>query len=210
MEREASTATTLRFVLWMLVGVVLLGGLSAWFFMRAPDSGPQIVTQAPSFELIDENGQPFSSRELRGQVYVVQFFFTSCASVCPRLSDWMSRIQDRVADEGDAVRLVSITVDPERDTPEKLAVYAKAYGAIPGRWKFLTGDPDLIEHVVVDGFFQVIERRSDEESGLVDIVHGERFVLVDGRGRVRGYYPADEEGVDALLRDLHRLVGNPA
>lgn len=207
MTREASTATTIRFVLWMLVLVVLAAGAVSWFLMRAPASGPEVVTQAPAFALVDETGRPFTSAELADQVYVVQFFFTSCATVCPRLSDWMSRIQDRVASHGDAVRLVSITVDPERDTPEKLGIYAKGYGAIPGRWKFLTGEPEQIERVVVDGFFQVIERREGDDGDLVDIVHSERFVLVDGQGRVRGYYSADPEGVDDLVHDLELLIG---
>lgn len=210
MPREASTATTVRFVLWMLVAVAVLAGGISWFLMRSPASAPQIVTQAPSFRLVDETGQEFSSQELEGQVYVVQFFFTSCATVCPRLSDWMSQIQGKVAEYGDAVRLVSISVDPERDTPEKLAVYAKGYGAVPDRWKFLTGDAAVIEEVVVDGFFQVIERREDQQSGLYDIVHSERFVLVDTRGRVRGYYAADAPGVEALLGDLQLLVEDPS
>lgn len=206
MPREASTAQTIRFVLWVVGAIVVSTVGISWFLMRSPDTGPEVVTLAPSFELTDETGHSFSSEELAGQVYVVQFFFSNCATVCPRLSDWMSRIQDRVASHGDAVRLVSITVDPQRDTPEKLAAYAKAYGAIPGRWKFLTGDPQQIERVVVDGFYQVIERRENDQSGLYDIVHSERFVLVDEQGRVRGYYPADANGVEELLGDLEQLV----
>ncbi len=210
MPAQSSTVATIRFVLWMLLAVVVLAVGTSWFLMRAPGSPPAVVTQAPSFELIDVAGEPFSSRDLEGQAYVVQFFFSSCATVCPRLSDWMSRIQDRVATHGDAVRLVSITVDPERDTPEKLASYAKGYGAIPGRWIFLTGELEQIERVVVDGFFQVIERRESSDGELYDIVHSERFVLVDGQGRVRGYYPADAEGVEALIHDLELLVGDPS
>jgi protein SCO1/2 len=197
---------TVRFVLWALVAVVLVTLGSAWFLMRAPERLPEVVTAAPDFTLTDETGQSFSSADLAGQVYVVQFFFTSCTTVCPRLTDWMTKIQDRIAPLGDGVRMVSISVDPRRDTPEKLAVYAKGYGAVPGFWKFLTGDPERVEAVVVDGFFQVMDEKRDETQGVYDIVHSERFVVVDQEGRVRGYYDADQEGVDRLVGDVRLLV----
>jgi protein SCO1/2 len=197
---------TLRFVLVLLLIVAGLSVVAGWFFLHSSQSGPEVVTSAPSFELTDETGAKFGDQDLKGQAYVVQFFFTSCTTVCPRITDWMTRIQDRTKSLGDQIRLVSITVDPRHDTPEKLMSYAKGYGAIPGHWKFLTGDLDAVQKVVVDGFFQVMEPQSDQKTGLYNIAHSERFILVDQVGRVRGYYEANEKGVDKLVHDLNAVV----
>ena len=201
-----STLKTLRFVLIVLVITLGLSALAAWFFLHSSQSGPEVVTAAPSFELVDETGAKFGDQDLRGQAYVVQFFFTSCTTVCPRITDWMTQIQDRTKSLGDRIRLVSISVDPRHDTPEKLRVYAKGYGAIPGHWKFLTGDLSAVEHVVVDGFFQVMERDPDQKTGLYSIAHSERLILVDQKNRVRGYYETNEEGINKLIRDLNAVV----
>ena len=201
-----STLKTLRFVLIVLLITASLSALAAWFFLHSSQSGPEVVTAAPSFELVDETGAKFSDQDLRGQAYVVQFFFTSCTTVCPRITDWMTKIQDRTKTLGDRIRLVSISVDPRHDTPEKLRIYAKGYGAIPGHWKFLTGDLESVEHVVVDGFFQVMDREPNQKTGLYTIAHSERLILVDQKNRVRGYYETNEEGVDKLVRDLNAVV----
>lgn len=197
---------TLRFVLVLLLIVASLSALAGWFFLHSTQSGPEVVTSAPSFELVDETGAKFGSQDLKGQAYVVQFFFTSCTTVCPRITDWMTRIQNRTKSLGDQIRLVSISVDPKHDTPEKLRAYAKGYGAIPGHWKFLTGELDAVQKVVVDGFFQVMEPQSSKKTGLYNIAHSERFILVDQVGRVRGYYESNEKGVDKLIHDLNVVV----
>jgi len=197
---------TLRFVLVLLLIVASLSAGAAWFFLHSTQSGPEVVTSAPTFDLVDETVAEFADQDLKGQAYVVQFFFTSCTTVCPRITDWMTRIQDRTKSLGDEIRLVSISVDPRHDTPEKLMSYAKGYGAIPGHWKFLTGDLAAVQKVVVDGFFQVMEPQSDQKTGLYNIAHSERFILVDQVGRVRGYYDANQEGVDKLVRDLNAVV----
>ncbi len=197
---------TLRFVLVLLLIVASLSALAAWFFLHSTQSGPEVVTSAPSFELVDETGAKFGSQDLKGQAYVVQFFFTSCTTVCPRITDWMTRIQERTKSLGDQMRLVSISVDPKHDTPERLRTYAKGYGAIPGHWKFLTGDLDAVQKVVVDGFFQVMEPQSNKNTGLYNIAHSERFILVDQVGRVRGYYESNEKGVEKLIHDLNVVV----
>jgi protein SCO1/2 len=139
--------------------------------------------RVPSFALTDQAGQPFSARDLDGKVWVADFIFTSCAEVCPRLTAQMAALQQLPE-----LRLVSFTVDPERDTVERLRGYATGFHADRARWKFLTGPAQQIEDAVVRGFKMGISREKDDHaSDGFAILHGTRLVLVDGRGAIRGY-----------------------
>ncbi|MEX2264941.1 MAG: SCO family protein [Bryobacteraceae bacterium] len=150
------------------------------------------------FELTAQTGEKFSREALDGKIWVADFIFTSCAGPCPRMSSQMRQVQSLVARIPD-VRLVSFTVDPERDTPEVLAEYAKRYRAEPGRWHFLTGDRETLHRLKLDTF----------KLGSVDgnLNHSTRFVLVDRRGRIRGYYGTMEDGfIPQLVRDIRALA----
>lgn len=161
-----------------------------------------ILGAAPTFSLIDQGGRPFSSDALSGRVWVVDFIFTYCAGPCPVMTANMARLQEKIAD-APAARLVSISVDPQRDTPEVLAAYAQRFGADPARWYFLTGDLEAIKTVAVDGF--KLGGRDDP------ILHSEKFVLVDQRGRIRGYYDvADSGSLDELASHVRALEREPA
>ncbi|MCC6858909.1 MAG: SCO family protein [Bryobacterales bacterium] len=158
-----------------------------------------VYGQVPEFELTAETGEPFSSRTLAGKPWVADFIFTSCSGPCPRMSYLMSQIQRSVP----GARLVSFTVDPEGDTPPVLASYARRYRAEPGRWTFLTGDRELLHKLSRDAF----------KLGNVDgsMEHSTRFVLVDGQGRIRGYYGTEEKSPLAeIQRDLERLERDPS
>jgi protein SCO1 len=160
---------------------------------------------APSFALVDQAGRPVTDATFQGDVLVIDFFFTSCKTVCPLLTARMANLQSELESE-EAVRLLSFTVDPETDTPTVLAEYASRYGANPERWSFLTGDARAITSVVT-GYWQVVERLPKPEGGGgFDIVHSERFVLVDQAGRIRGFYKSDEGGTDHLLRDIDAVL----
>jgi len=138
---------------------------------------------------------------------VVDFVFTRCTSSCPRLTRRMAELEARVAGDKRDVRLVSFTVDPENDTPPVLADYAARAGADLSRWSFVTGPVDDVMKVVVQGF-KMSAARVAKGAADYDVVHGDWFVLVDGRGRIRGYYATDEE--DGLVRvrsDAERLEG---
>ena len=168
---------------------------------------PPALGQLPEFILTDEQGEPFGLADMRGRVTVVNFFFTSCGSVCPRLSTRMAELQGRLLNMGDSVRLVSISVDPVRDTPEVLNEYGHRYRARKDFWKFLSGDSiEEIEAVVEQGFKVGVDMEENEETGFFDIVHGKRFVLVDQLGRIRGYYRADDEGIQELLTTMGLLA----
>jgi protein SCO1/2 len=119
----------------------------------------------------------------------------------------MGRLQQRYDESGvDGLRLVSITVDPEYDTPERLQQYAESHGVDPRRWVFLTGDPERIRQVVQGGFKTFVGEPQTTGDDLIDIAHSGKFVLVDGQGGIRGYYDSDELGLDEIYhRSLHVL-----
>jgi cytochrome oxidase Cu insertion factor (SCO1/SenC/PrrC family) len=146
------------------------------------------------FTLTDQNGQPFDSDGLRGKVWVASFFFTNCPGVCLQLNRTLAAIQE--TDPHPDVRFVSITCDPENDTPEALAKYAEYFKADPARWTFLTGDMQTIRRIG-QGFFQISVDKA---------VHTDRACVVDRKGQVRGRFRLTEEGQVALLKRLLATV----
>jgi protein SCO1/2 len=161
----------------------------------------------PAFTLTDQESRPFGLAQMKGHVWVADFVFTSCPTVCPKLTKRMVEVQARTRPLGDAVHLVTISVDPENDTPARLAAYGKEHGADPARWTFLTGPLDQIEGTVTNGFKMVMgKKESAPGSSLMTIFHGEKFVLVDGEGSIRGFYDADDEGLAALVGAAERLA----
>lgn len=189
-----------------LIAIALFGVLltTRVILARRMAQLPMLV-ELPAYSLTNEQGEKFGATNLRGKAYVANFVFTSCPVICPKLTKRMVQVQDRTKDLGDALRLVTITVDPENDTPEVLRAYSQKYGADPARWVFLTGPLTEIEPVVVKGFKMMMAKK-EATPGLFEIVHGERLVLVDGKGFVRGFYEANDEGVDKLVSDARGLV----
>jgi protein SCO1/2 len=188
--------------IWAIaIGLVFLFPIVRGVGLRPPQP-PGMKLALPAFELTNERGQRYGSEDLKGRLWVADFVFTSCPTVCPKLTKRMQILQHRSRNLGQAFHLVTFTVDPENDTPERLAAYAKEYHADPARWTFLTGELGEVETTVVKGFKLAMGK--DElpaGSGLFSIFHGEKLVLVDDAGLIRGYYDADDEGVDRLLHD---------
>jgi protein SCO1 len=157
-----------------------------------------VFGQVPDFQLISQTGEPFDRKTLDGKIWAADFIFTHCTGPCPRMSSMMRRVQTAVTELPD-VRLVSFSVDPQRDTPPVLAEYATRYRAQPGRWFFLTGDVKTLD---------ALDRRAFM-LGNVDgsLEHSTRFVLVDRHGRIRGYYGTSEDDPTAhLIADIRRLA----
>jgi protein SCO1/2 len=177
---------------------------------RGTPEPPSLRLPLPAFELTDQTGKPFGSADLRGKIWVADFVFTTCPTACPRLTQRMLRVQRRCKNMGDALHLVTFTVDPENDTPERLAEFARAYKADTRRWTFVTGSLEQIEKTVVSGFKMAMgKEESSEGSGIFSIFHGERLVLVDAEGNIRGYYEADDDGIESLLYDIKLVAHLP-
>lgn len=179
-------------------------------------SGSRPVTAAPaeseltfgsvgSFSLVSQRGEPVTEADLAGTPWVLSCIYTTCHGPCPEVSASMADVQKRLADLD--VRLVSISVDPARDTPEVLAQYAEGLRADPDRWLFLTGDEEEVERVVREGFHLAVMRAPEGEAILgQQVSHDRRLVAVDAQGRVRGYYGSrtadDLDQLEARMRFL--------
>jgi protein SCO1/2 len=172
-------------------------------------ASPVVLGTLPAFTLTDQRGQPFGTRDLQGKVWVADFIFTACQEACPLLSQKMAEVGRRARRLGPDFHLVSISVDPARDTPAALAAYGARYGANPIAWSFLTGPADAIEAAVVGGFKVGMGREKTSGEGAADfwqIFHGENLVLVDRQLRIRGYFAATPEGIDQLLAAAGRVA----
>ena len=156
----------------------------------------------PSFQFINQNGQPFGSAQLAGKIWIGDFVYTTCPGPCPMISSRMSELQKPL--EKTDVHLISFSVDPEKDTPDVLRSYAERLQAELGRWDFLTGPKSAIYRLSHDGFKLPISDGSDAE-GIP--VHSTRIVLVDRHGAIRGYYDATEpDAITKLLADTNHLL----
>jgi len=200
---------------WAALVGVLFGLPIVRSVTRRLGAAPAVLGTLPAFALIDQRGQPFGSRELAGHVWVADFMFASCEGACPLLAERMAEVGRRARKLGPDFHLVSISVDPARDTPERLAAYAARYGANPLAWSFLTGPADAIEAAVVGGFKVGMGKEKQPAPGngepagngeFWQIFHGENLVLVDRELRIRGYFPATPEGLDRLMEAIGRVV----
>jgi protein SCO1 len=183
--------------------VLKIAPLAAAALFLAACSQPshlEVMSQLQPFQLIAQTGQPFDSKSLAGHVWVADFFFTTCPGPCPLMSKKLGDLQRQTADLPD-VKIVSFTVDPANDTPPVLAAYAKHFQADPSRWFFLTGDQATLNEL----------GRNQFKLNSVDgsTIHSTRFVLVDQRMQIRGYYSSDEQGViPKLIHDLRGLAAD--
>ena len=175
--------------------------------LRREPPPPPVVGQVPAFELVDHNGNPFSFNDLEGDIWVANFIFTRCPSICPLLTRGMLHLQQLYDDYGiEEIRLVSISVDPDNDTPEVLREYAAEYGADLERWTFLTGTEADIRALIVEGFKTAMGEPVADDAGLIDIMHSGKFVIVDPAGGIRGYYDGDAEGLDEIYHRSRAVV----
>ena len=157
----------------------------------------------PNASLVDEQGRPVSLDSMKGSVTVYDFIFTNCSGICPIMSRNMAALTKKIPDDA-PVRFVSITVDPQRDTPEVLREYAKRYRN-DDRWVFLTGDREAIVRLSVDGFKL---GAGDPVPGGEALLHSSKFAVADKEGVIRQYYGGTDgdapEEVAATVKDLLR------
>ena len=194
--------------LLLAIGTVLLiGSLAGLFWLnnklgehKQKLSSPVLpaLVQLPPFSLVERSNNPFGLDDLKGSVWIADFIFTRCAGPCPLMSSRMSKLQNTFREKS-SLRLVSITVDPEYDTPQVLSVYANRFQATKDRWYFLTGDKARIHELAKGGFLV---------GGVEDVtLHSTRFILVDRQGRIRAYYDSqDDQDIQKLVQDAGILL----
>ncbi len=184
----------------LLPALILISGCG-----RSP-AGPEplpVRHDVVDFALTERSGAAVRKADLLGRVWLADFIFTRCSGPCPTMTRRMGEIQDRLPASED-FRLVTVSVDPAHDTPEVLRAHALAAGADPRRWLFLTGAEEEIRRLLRDGMKLM--------SGEDLLNHSVKFVLVDRRGRVRGWYVG--EGEDAasagdIVADMVRVAAEP-
>lgn len=197
-------------ILWAVL-IVALVAVGTFAFVRwmqqAPHRKLEDFGAVPAFTLTSEQGQPVSLSSLAGHIWVADLFFTRCATVCPIMTQKMHLLQTALADQPD-VRLISFSADPTNDKPATLRAYAQANGADPARWGFLTGPTSTIFQISKNGFHLPIDSVGGDQNP--PIVHSARFVLIDTRGHIRGYYNGAEDTARVMiLADIAALKQTP-
>lgn len=170
--------------------------------------------EVPAFSLTERSGRTITQDDLRGKTCVVSFFFTNCAAGCARTQASMKRLQDDLARYPD-VLLVSITVDPQNDTPEVLRKYAEHWKADPSRWLFLTGPEQEIYQLIRNGFFLAVQKNNETTDPGMAIVHSFHLMVVDRQGKVCGFIhdgrePDEVTRLEARVKQLAGQVPWPA
>jgi len=163
----------------------------------------------PAFAFTNQYNREISDADYAGRIYVADYFFTTCPTICPVMSSQLSRLQAQLIESnllGD-VKLLSHTVDPENDTPEVLRAYAERLNADSANWNFVTGSQDDLYYQAKFGYY-LTALPSDTAAG--GFFHSDTFVLVDRQGHIRGYYDGTStQEVDQLFIDIQHLISSP-
>jgi protein SCO1/2 len=192
-------------LIWVVLGIIIIGiaGINLWSVFDTKSEVPvskSAAVSVPDFSLTTQQGEPLTLSDMKGKIWVADFIFTNCPTICPAMTQEMARLQSEFV--ADPVYFVSFSVDPERDTSRVLSRYATAYGADERRWHFLTGDKTHIYQLAEEGFSLAAGHNGTE------ILHSTRFVLITPDGNIYGHY--DSRSKPALLRlrrDVNTLLG---
>src|SRR5688572_27935760 len=188
--------------LWGMTVFGMLGlvGTGLWAKKARGREALPVYYEAPRFELTDQNNQRVNNEQLRGSVWVGMVFFTNCPDICHGMMGRLVDLQESVKDP--SVKLVSFSIDPERDTPEQLKKYAEALGADSTRWMLLTGTKDEM-FAAAEG----LKLQASPAQGDKPIAHTNRMLLIDKGGRVRGVYDSsDDAAMSKLAHDAAQLA----
>jgi protein SCO1/2 len=200
MEAQADNATKVSrkldksTLIWIGLGgiIIAIAAVNLWslFGTKPDDLTAAVNISVPDFRLTNQQGEPLGLSDMDGKIWVADFIFTSCPTICPAMTQEMARLQSEFV--ADPVYFVSFSVDPERDTVDILARYASAYGADDRRWHFLTGDKANIYQLAEQGFSLAAGHKGSE------ILHSPRFILVKRDGNIHDYY--DSRSKPAMIR----------
>lgn len=196
----------------LVIGIPVLAYTGYQFFenrfMKLPiygreteEGGRKIPHRISDFMMTSQDGNSYGSEDWGGKTVVVDFFFTSCGTICPKMTASLKEVQ-AAFDEGE-ILINSFSVDPERDQPERLRWYAQRFRINTGNWKLITGDKRSIYALARNSFMIVA---TDGDGGPNDFIHSEKLVLVDKDRRIRGYYDGTSESdTRKLIADIKKL-----
>lgn len=213
----------------IVLALIVISGITIAYFMMQPEEKPLPVInpvdveeemvdpemlrigyghKIGEFSFQNQLGRTITRKEVEGKVFVAEYFFTTCRTICPAMNKEMTRVYDTFKDN-DKVRILSFTVDPETDTVARMKVYAERHGLTDDKmWHFLTGKKEELYALARKSFFVLkptaVAKTGDGNS---DFIHTNNFVLVDQKLRIRGYYDGtNPEEVDQMMHDMNRLL----
>lgn len=197
----------LEWIVWGGLGLVILGIFGAFLLsnprQREPLAGslPPVLETLPDFVLTNQTGSVVTLNRLRGQVWVADIIFTLCPGPCAKMTRQMAELQTALPPD-QPVKLISLTTDPDFDSPAVLHRYAERFGAQPGRWWFLTGAKRELLRLAGNGLkLTTIEKKPEERENPADLfIHSTIFVVVDKQGRLRGVFETQTEEYDEAGR----------
>jgi len=211
MVRPAPLPRWLLAALFSALLVVVLATAALAWISRTPADALPALGKVPAFSLTDQTGRSFGSAALQGKFVAVGFIYTNCPDICPLLTTRMAALQGELRRQGllgSEALLLSISVDPEQDTPDVLARYAADRGADTATWPFLTGDLAQIEEVVTKGFRVGYEKAAHAGHGTgqsYEVSHSGKVVLIDPRGEIRAYYDGETLDPARVIADIQAL-----
>ncbi|MGG2015419.1 SCO family protein [Bacillus sp. S10(2024)] len=192
-----------RFQKWIglltAICLLVLAGCSSGSKLRKP-----LNWDVQSFQYINQNGEKFGSKDLKGKVWVADFVFTNCQTICPPMTANLAKLQKLAKEEKLDVQFVSFSVDPEVDTSEKLKTFVQKFTDDTKNWNLLTGySQDDIEKFAKDNFKAFVDKPENQDQ----VIHGTKFYLVDQNGKVmKEYSGMNKTPYDDILRDIRRLT----
>ena len=188
-----------RMIYFIMGAVILLGAGASWVIQKANSSYDiPILKPVPEFSFMNQDGDPFTEKDLNNKITVLDFIFTSCAGPCPIMTHNMTGLY-RSFSQVEEVQFVSITVDPDVDTQDILKQYAKINGVNDDRWQFITSNIEAIKDLKKNGFMLYAEE--------LPRGHAIKFVLIDQNGQIRKYFDGTEDASMAvLMKDITNLV----
>tara|TARA_B100000768_G_scaffold182065_1_gene209265 strand:- start:30094 stop:30774 length:681 start_codon:yes stop_codon:yes gene_type:complete len=169
------------------------------------DGKDTLFYQVPKFSLLDQDSLDLGYSRFSERIFVVDFFFTTCSTICPIMTSELVKLQGRLYEKGlgEEIQFLSVTIDPKTDSPEVLKSYAENKGCNLNSWALGTGKIEYIDELSKEGFFLAVDRDAAYQDG---IIHSSQVILVDKNRHVRGSYDAIDEGeMQKLLQDLIRL-----
>jgi protein SCO1/2 len=154
------------------------------------------------FSLVNQNGQTITQEDYKGKIYVADFFFTTCQTICPIMTDHMVQIQKEILNDDD-IMLLSHSVTPQIDSFAQLKRYAEQKGVLDKKWNLVTGDKKQIYELARKSYLAV---KTDGNGDEYDMIHTENFMLIDKKRQIRGYYDGtNSEDIERLLKDIKVL-----
>jgi protein SCO1/2 len=195
------TQKSLTIALWALTVIAMVSFVASGMW-RGREREAERFFEVPEFRLVDQNDKPFTKKDVLGRVWIADFVFTQCAGPCPMMTMSMVDLQKELA--GSPIQFVSISVDPTHDTPAVLKKYAQVMKADEKNWTFATGEPKEVFDLALG--MKIAASPADAEN---TIMHSEKFILVDQKGWIRGYYFfKDPEKRKEMIEEARRLAGS--